>query len=237
MLLDKVRELLSMDVNELARKIDHTLLKPTASFKDIERICNEAIKYNFIACYVSPCYVEYAYKMLKGSEVKLGSVIAFPHGNTSIDCKVNEAKWLVEHNVDEVDMVINLGAVKSGNFKIIEEEVSRVAEVVHEYGAILKVIIESGLLTNEEKIEVVRVLIKAKADFVKTSTGFIGPGANIHDVYFLKRVSNGKLKVKAAGGIRHALDALMLIAVGADRIGTSTGVQIIEEFKFMKKLI
>lgn len=236
MVRTRFEELLKVDVKFLARKIDHTLLKPEATARDVERVCKEAIEYNFAACYIAPSYVRLAYDTLKGTGVKLGSVVAFPHGTLPMELKVKEAEWLVVNNVDEVDMVINLGAVKGKNFDLIEEEVANVANVVHDHGAILKVIIETGLLTDEEKIEVVKRLIKAKADYVKTSTGFLGKGATLYDIYLLKRVSKGKIKIKAAGGIRHPIDALLMIQAGADRIGTSTGVKIIEEFKKLKEM-
>lgn len=235
-------KLVSRLVNKLslkafAKKIDHTILNPQSSTSDIERVCQEAIKYNFAACYISPWYVKEASKILEGSEVKVGSVVSFPHGNSPTKIKVYEAKWLVENGAEEVDMVINLNALKSHMWNYLREEISSVAEVVHEYGCILKVIVETGILSNEEKVKITQIIADFGGDYVKTSTGFIGRGATLHDVHLLKRAASGKIKVKASGGIRHAIDAIMLIAAGADRIGTSAGVTILNEFKELKEMI
>jgi len=224
-----------LSLRDFAKRIDHTLLSPQSSVSDIERVCREAIKYNFAACYISPWYVKRAKEMLKGSEVKVGSVVSFPHGNSPIDVKVYEAKWLVENGAEEVDMVINLNALKSHMWDYLREEVSSVAEVVHERGCTLKVIVETGILSDEEKVKVAQIVAESRGDYVKTSTGFIGRGATLHDVRLLKRAVLGRIKVKASGGIRHAIDTIMLIVAGADRIGTSAGVTIFNEFKKLKE--
>jgi len=224
-------------LDEFARKIDHTLLNPQSNVNDIEKVCREALEHHFAACYISPWYVKRAKEILKGSKVKLGSVVSFPHGNSPVDIKVYEAKWLVENGAEEVDMVVNLNALKSHMWNYIAEEISRVAKVVHDYNCILKVIVETGILNNEEKIKIAQIVVKAGGDYVKTSTGFVGRGATLHDVYLLKKAVSGRIKVKASGGIRHAIDAIMLIIAGADRIGTSTGVTIFNEFKKLRKRI
>lgn len=227
-------------VNELsleafAKKIDHTLLSPQSSVNDIEKACREAIKYHFAACYISPWYVKRAREILEGSGVKVGSVISFPHGNSPIEVKVYETKWLIENGAEEVDMVINLNALKSHMWNYLKEEINSVAKVVHEHNCILKVIVETGILNYEEKVKVAQVVAESGGDYIKTSTGFIGRGATLHDVHLFKKITSGKIKIKASGGIRHAIDAIMLIAAGANRIGTSAGVTIFNEFKRLKE--
>jgi len=225
----------ALSLDDFAKRIDHTLLNPQSKVHDIERVCKEALEIGFAACYISPWYVKEARKILKDSEVKVGSVVSFPHGNSPIDVKVHEAKWLIENGAEEVDMVVNLNALKSHMWDYLANEISKVAKVVHEYDCILKVIVETGILSDDEKVKIAQIVAKSGGDYVKTSTGFIGRGATLHDVHLLKKAVSGRIKVKASGGIRHAIDAIMLIIAGADRIGTSAGVTIFNEFKRLKE--
>jgi len=237
-LLDLIRSLASKLTEEgLAKAIDHTMLRPGATYEDLERACREAAERGFAACYVSPWFVRRASELLEGSGVKVGSVVSFPHGNSPIDVKVREASLLIEMGADEVDMVANLGAIRGHAWEYLREEVSRVAEVVHDAGCVLKVIIETGLLSDEEKAKAAEVVAEAGGDYVKTCTGFVGRGVTVHDVLVLRRALRGGAKIKASGGIRHAADALLLIAAGADRIGTSAGIAIHDEFKRLSELL
>ncbi len=216
---------------ELASKIDLTLLKPNARREDIKKLCENAVKYKFYAVCVNPYHVKFVSELLKDTEVKVCTVIGFPLGANTLETKVFEARQAVENGADEIDVVANIGAIKDGNFKYVEDEIRRIATEVRKLKSdtVIKVIIETAYLTDEEKIKVCKTLIKAGADFVKTSTGFAERGATIEDVKLLKRAGEGKLKVKAAGGIRTLEFAIELLKAGADRLGASRGVEIIEE--------
>ncbi len=212
----------------LARYIDHTLLKPDAPIAEAERVINETRAHGFACAVLSPYH---ALRLApKHRDVVLCSVIGFPMGYASTETKVAEAKQLLEAGVQEIDMVMNIQAFKSGDYEHVEHDIASVLDIVKQYGAVLKVIIETGLLSDEEKVYAAKMVARIGAHFVKTCTGFLGGRATVHDVMLLKRSVEGKVKVKAAGGIRHAEDALLLIAAGAERIGTSTGTQIIREF-------
>ncbi|MCS7258337.1 MAG: deoxyribose-phosphate aldolase [candidate division WOR-3 bacterium] len=205
--------------------IDHTLLKPEASIKDIKKLCAEAKKYKFATVFVNPSYVKLAAQLLKGSGVNVGCAVGFPLGATTTDVKVFEAKEAVKNGAQEIDMVINIGRVKSKDFKYVEDEIKKVVRAVAPIG--VKVILETCLLTDEEKIKVAKLALKAGAQFVKTSTGFSSGGATVEDVKLLYKAVNGKIGVKASGGIRDYKTALKMIEAGATRIGTSAGVQIV----------
>ena len=204
--------------------IDHTLLKPTATISDIEKLCKEAIDHKFYAVCVNGCYTKQAKKRLQGSKVKLAVVIGFPLGAMSTESKVFEAQDGIAHGADEVDMVINVGWMKSGKFNLVQREISNIKKAI---GAkVLKVIIETCYLTKEEKIKACELALDAGADFVKTSTGFGTGGATLKDVKLMKDVVGSKAKIKASGGIKDRATALKYIALGVSRIGTSSGIII-----------
>ncbi|RLE71840.1 MAG: deoxyribose-phosphate aldolase [Thermoprotei archaeon] len=219
---------------DLAKRIDHTMLKPNAGLEQLERVCHEALKYGFVACVVPPWFVEKA-KSIVGDSVKVVTVIGFPHGNTTKRAKLAEARDVLEKGAREIDMVMNINAFKSELYEIVESEIAEIVDIAREYNALVKVIIETAYLTDEGKIKAALISKKAGADYVKTSTGFAGRGATIHDVILLKKAVGDSMKVKAAGGIRHLEDAVAMILAGADRIGTSSGVQIMEEYLKLRK--
>lgn len=218
---------------QLAKLIDHTLLKPTATFDDIDKLCEEAKKYGFYLVCVSPCYVSYAVQKLSGSDVKVGTTVGFPLGASSPEVKVFETRKAVEAGAFEVDMVINLGYLKSGDYYAVKEDIEGVVRAAKEAnpGTIVKVIIETCYLTENEKVTAVKLCMDAKADFVKTSTGFGPGGATVEDVRLISKLVEGKMGIKASGGIRDLKTALQMLDAGATRIGTSSGVAIMEEFK------
>lgn len=215
--------------SQLAKMVDSTLLKPPATKDDIEKLCREAEKHGFGCVCVNPIYVSLATKLLKGTEVKVCSVIGFPFGSTLPEVKVFEARRAVEDGAREVDMVINIGALKSGDHGTVKQDIEMVVDLKRLYSdLIVKVIIEAGYLTREEKVMACRLVKEAGADFVKTSTGIVG-GATIEDVQLMRKTVGSDMGVKAAGGIRTLKDALAMIEAGANRIGTSSAVAIIEE--------
>ena len=209
----------------IAKFIDHTLLKPTAQRKDIEKLCNEAKEYNFASVCVNPCWVSYASKLLKGCDVKVCTVIGFPLGANDSAVKAFEAKTAIKQGASEVDMVINIGALKAGEYDIVKQDIQAVREA--SAGKILKVIIETSYLTDEEKQKACKICTACGADFVKTSTGFSDGGATAKDVALMAKAVKGKAKVKASGGIRTREDALKMIEAGASRLGTSSGIKIV----------
>jgi len=218
-------------INRVAKTIDHTLLQPHATEDDIRRLCNEAIQYGFAAVCVNPIYVPLAYQVLKGTDIKVCTVVGFPLGSTFREVKVEEARRAVEEGASEVDMVISLPMLKSRRYDYVEEEIREIKRGIG--GNILKVIIECCYLTDDEKVAAARIIERAGADFVKTSTGFGPSGAKIEDVKLLRSVLPPHIKIKAAGGIRTGEQALNFLEAGADRLGTSSGTRIIEELKQM----
>lgn len=217
----------------LARIIDHTLLKPEATKKDIVNLCEEARKYGFASVCVNPTYVSFAAEKLDGTDIKVCTVVGFPLGANTSEVKAFEAKSAIKNGAREVDMVINIGALKSGDHAMVLRDIEEVVEVAKEEldKAIVKVILETGLLTDEEKVTACRLAVKGKADFVKTSTGFGVGGATVHDVKLMRSTVGMNLGVKASGGIRTFEKAKAMVEAGANRIGTSSGVRIIEGFK------
>ncbi len=211
---------------EITSKIEHTLLKPTASPDDVERLCDEAVRCHFLGVCVNPCYARLASEKLRGTGIKVVSVVGFPLGANTPKIKAMEARQLVEVGVNEIDMVLNIGMLKSRQWDYIYDEISRVVEA--SLPAAVKVIIETCYLTNEEKIAACVISQLAKASFVKTSTGFGSSGATVEDVHLMKWCVPG-LGVKASGGIKTFQQALQLVLAGADRIGTSSGVQLIAD--------
>lgn len=211
---------------ELNKYIDHTLLESTAEPVDIERLCKEAIEYNFYAVCVNGCYVKLANSLLKNSNVKIASVVGFPLGTMSTESKTSEAGNAVNDGADEIDMVINLGKLKAKEYTYIENEIRKIKEILGD--KILKVIIEASELKNEEKIIACELAEKAGADFVKTSTGFAGGGAKVEDVKLMKSAISDRMKIKASGGIRDQETAKNYIKLGVSRIGTSSGISIVK---------
>jgi deoxyribose-phosphate aldolase len=212
---------------DFASYIDHTLLRPDATRTQIRKLCDEARTHNFASVCINPFYVPQATKELKGSRVKVCTVVGFPLGCTPTGTKVAETKWALEHGAQEIDMVMNIAAAKNGEWDVVEKDIQMLAEVCHKSGAILKVILETCLLNEEEKIKACQVSWAAGADFVKTSTGFSTSGATIEDVLLMRKVVGENLGVKASGGVRDAATAEAMIKAGATRLGTSSGVQLV----------
>ncbi|WP_411029905.1 deoxyribose-phosphate aldolase [Spongiimicrobium sp. 3-5] len=205
--------------------IDHTLLKPVASTTDIVQLCEEAKIHNFYAVCVNGCHLPLVKKQLVGTQVKIAAVIGFPLGATSTKAKICEAKICIAHGADEIDMVINLGWLKSGKFNLVLDELKAIKTVVG--NQVLKVIIETCYLTQEEKIKACGLVTQAKADFIKTSTGFGSGGATVEDIELMRQTVGNNVRIKASGGIKDAKTALRYIDLGVDRIGTSSGVAIV----------
>jgi deoxyribose-phosphate aldolase len=215
--------------------IDHTLLKPDATLDQIRQLCREARENGFAAVCVNPFYITAVHALLDGSNVKTCSVIGFPLGASRSAGKAAEARGVIDDGAQEVDMVINIGALKDGNNDLVRNDIAGVANACHTRGAILKVILETGLLTQEEKKRACKLCVEAKADFVKTSTGFGNGGATVDDIALMSAaVKEAGLGVKASGGVRTYTDALTMIAAGATRIGTSGGVSILNEARASK---
>jgi len=212
---------------DLARMIDHTLLKPDATQKEIEKLCAEAKQYKFASVCINPSNVKLCTKLLRDTDVKVCTVIGFPLGGTSSAVKAFETDRAIKDGAREVDMVINIGMLKSGEYEYVEEDILSVVKTAHSFGVLTKVIIETGLLTDEEKVKACMLAKQAGADFVKTSTGFVKGGATVGDIALMRKVVGPELGVKASGGVRSQEDALALIASGADRIGASASVKIV----------
>ncbi len=212
----------------LAGMIDHTLLKPDATPDQIAQLCFEARKHGFASVCINPAWVRLSAQLLHGSPVKVCTVIGFPLGASTTEVKVFETRKAIEHGATEIDMVINVGALKARDLELVARDVRDVVLAAHEGGAILKVIIEAALLNDEEKTIACLLSKEAGADFVKTSTGFASGGATVHDVALMRRVVGPEMGVKAAGGVRTYDDAENMIKAGATRIGASAGVKIIQ---------
>jgi deoxyribose-phosphate aldolase len=218
----------AMTKEELAAMIDHTLLKPIAAEHDIKKLCSEAREYHFWSVCVNSTWVEFAKHQLAGTDVKVCSVAGFPLGAMASEAKQEEARIAVKNGADEIDMVINIGFLKSGKTEAVEEDIAAVKRACD--GRLLKVIIETSLLTNEEKVLACELSRKAGADFVKTSTGFSTGGAAEDDVRLLSKSIPESMGVKASGGIKTYEDAVKMIAAGASRIGTSNGITILSHY-------
>ena len=212
----------------IASYIDHTLLKPEASEADVLKVCAEAVEYKFKSVCVNPAWVKTVKNALKGSGVLTCSVVGFPLGATPSDVKAFEARGAVLDGADEVDMVINIAAARANDKGALVEDIAKVAEAVHGGEAILKVIIETSLLSDEQKVIACEAAVEAGADFVKTSTGFNGGGATAEDVALMRKAVGPDLGVKASGGVRSLADAQAMIAAGATRIGASSGIAIVK---------
>ena len=215
--------------SDVAKLIDHTLLKADATQDEIAQLCYEARKYGFAAVCVNPTHVKLCSQLLQGSQVHVCTVVGFPLGATPPEVKAYETQQAIDHGATEVDMVINIGALKSKDYALVERDVATVARACHAGGAILKVIIEAALLTDEEKVIACQLAKAAGAEYVKTSTGFGPGGATAHDVALMRQAVGPGLGVKAAGGIKSLADAREMVAAGATRIGASAGVRIMQE--------
>lgn len=220
------------DWKAVARAIDHTLLKPEATPVAIRQLCREAVEFGFGAVCVQPWQVALARAVLRGSAVKTACVVGFPQGATLTVVKRYEAAQAIVAGAQELDMVMNLGAMKAGDTDYVRNDIRAVTGKAHEHGVLVKVIIEASLLANEEKILACELAMAAEADFVKTSTGFAGGGATVEDVALMRSVVAGRIGVKAAGGIRVGRDAVAMLKAGADRLGTSASVQIMRDLGF-----
>jgi deoxyribose-phosphate aldolase len=216
-------------VGAVAGMIDHTLLKPDATRKDIEALCREAAEYQFASVCVNPAWVATCARLLQGSGVKVCSVVGFPLGATTPDTKQYETRRAIFDGAREIDMVINVGALKSGDVRLVEQDIEAVTTPCRDAGALSKVIIEAALLTDDEKVTACTLAKAAAADYVKTSTGFGPGGATVADVALMRRVVGEEMGVKAAGGVRDLEGLKAMVAAGATRVGASAGVRIVQE--------
>lgn len=226
---ERVTSALSDDPQDLkiASMIDHTLLKPDAGQEQIAQLCFEAKRYGFASVCVNPTWIELCAKLLQGTTVKVCTVIGFPLGANTPEVKAYETAQAIQLGAQEVDMVINIGALKSRDLQLVARDIRGVVKIAHEKGVLVKVIIETGLLTDEEKVIACLIAKEVGADFVKTSTGFSGGGATVNDVALMRRVVGPQVGVKASGGVRTYEDAEQMIKAGANRIGASASVKII----------
>ena len=213
----------------IASYIDHTILKPTTVLDDVSRVCNEALEYKFAAVCIPPPFVKAAKEFLKGSDVKVATVIGFPFGYSATSAKLEEVIQALDDGADELDIVVNITSLKSGLWNEIESEMARLQAPIHENGKVVKVIIESGVLTDDEIITCCRVYAKLGVDFVKTSTGYAETGASLAAVQLMRANLPSHIRIKASGGIRTYEAAKMYIEAGAERIGCSAGVAIIKQ--------
>lgn len=228
----KVKEMVT--VEQLANMIDHTNLKAFADDAAFEKLCDEAKKYNFKMVAINPAQTVRCKKKLEGSPVHVGAAIGFPLGQTTLECKIFETKDAIEKGADEIDYVINVAELKNKNYDYIKKEMEEIVKICREAGKTSKVIFENCYLTDDEKRKVAEIAKEVKPDFIKTSTGFGTSGATVEDVKLMKSVVGDEVKVKAAGGIRNLKTALAMIEAGAERLGTSAGVAIVEEYNNQK---
>lgn len=228
----KVKEMVT--VEQLANMIDHTNLKAFADDVAFEKLCDEAKKYNFKMVAINPAQTVRCKKKLEGSPVHVGAAIGFPLGQTTLECKIFETKDAIEKGADEIDYVINVAELKNKNYDYIKKEMEEIVKICREAGKTSKVIFENCYLTDDEKRKVAEIAKEVKPDFIKTSTGFGTGGATVEDVKLMKSVVGDEVKVKAAGGIRDLKTALAMIEAGAERLGTSAGVAIVEEYNNQK---
>ena len=214
---------LSLKINKY---IDHSNLKPYATYSDIEKLCQEAIEHQFYAVCVNPFYIKFAKKLLQGTDIKVCGVVGFPLGANQPKTKLVEASTAISDGAEELDIVWNIGAFKSGDYSFVESELKTI--ISYTQGVVHKVIVETAYLTEEEKKKALEIVINSGAEFIKTSTGFAPEGARLEDIKMWKELSQGRIRIKAAGGIRDYKTAVEMIKAGADRIGTSHGVEIIK---------
>jgi deoxyribose-phosphate aldolase len=215
----------------VAGMIDHTLLKPAATADQVEALCAEASAYGFASVCVNPTWVPLCARLLAGSQVAVCTVVGFPLGANLPQAKACETELVIAAGASEVDMVINIGALKSGDVQLVQDDIAGVVQAAHRLGALVKVIIETTYLSEAEKIRACQLSQAAGADFVKTSTGFGPSGATVEDIALMRRTVGPEMGIKAAGGIRSAAEAQAMIVAGATRIGASAGVRIVSELK------
>ena len=208
-----------MDIKEILKRVDHTLLKQVCTFEEIKKLCDEGIEYNVASVCIPPSYVKRAKEYVK-ENLKICTVIGFPNGYSTKETKIFECKDAIKNGADEIDMVVNLGDIKSGEFKAVEEEIKEIKEICGDH--ILKVIVETCFLTEEEKIKLCEVVTNAKADYIKTSTGFGTNGATKEDIILFSKHIGPNVKIKASGGVKNLKIAEEFIKLGADRLGTSS---------------
>lgn len=218
-----------MNAADIACLIDHTILKTETTPAQVRRLCEEALRFGFASACVNPWHVPLVTEMVRGSAVKVCTVAGFPLGATTTDAKVFEAQEAIQRGAQEIDMVMNVGALKAGDDSFVEDDIRRVADACHRGKAICKVILENCLLTDAEKMRACNIVARAGADYVKTSTGFNSGGAMVEDVALMHATVGPKMGVKASGGIRTLEDVKKMVAAGATRIGTSSGVKIMQE--------
>lgn len=224
-----------LSVQQLAKMIDHTLLKPYATDDDLKELCRQARKYNFKTVAINNCHIPLCNKELEGTDILTDAAVGFPLGAATIETKVFEAEDAIAKGAGEIDYVVNIGKVKSGNWDYVSEEMRRIVAVCHSHNIICKVIFENCYLEDEEKRRLCQIAVETGIDFVKTSTGFGTGKATLEDIKLMKECVGDKVGVKAAGGIRHVEDALRFIEAGATRLGTSVGITVIEEYMQMCK--
>ena len=215
-----------MDIKDILSKVDHTLLNPKATWEEIKNICDDGMKYCTASVCIPPSFVKRA-KEYVGENLKICTVIGFPLGANTSAVKAFETKDAIANGADEIDMVMNIGALKDKNYDLVRDDVKAVVEAAN--GTLVKVILETCLLTEDEIKKACELCVEAKADYVKTSTGFSTRGATIEDVRIMKEAVHGKAKVKAAGGVRTPEDMVKIVAAGADRIGTSAGCSLVKK--------
>ena len=215
----------------VAALVDHTLLKPEATRMDVARICEEARQYQFASVCINPCWVTLAAELLDGSPVRVCTVVGFPLGANDPRTKISEADLALTQGAKEIDMVQNIGALRSRDYHLVQKEIGDLADVARSYGGFLKVILETCLLTDDEKVTACRLAQQSGADFVKTSTGFSAGGATVADIELMRRTVGPSMGVKASGGIRTLDHLRQMVAAGANRIGASAGVSIIRELE------
>lgn len=214
---------------ELNKYIDHTLLRADATDEEIKKLCAEAKQYNFASVCVNPFFIPLSRELLQGTDVKVCTVIGFPLGQMTTKAKCDEAQDAIDKGAQEVDMVLNISALKQEKLEYVTDEIKQIATICHAHSVILKVIIETCLLNEHNKIDACQCVSNAGADFIKTSTGFSTGGATVADVALMKKYVDPKVKIKAAGGIRNKQDALDMINAGASRLGTSKGVMLVTD--------
>lgn len=220
-----------MNEKRLAKLIDHTLLRADANAEELKQLCKEAEQYGFKMVAINSSPVKLCAEQLKESDVHVGAAIGFPLGQTTIETKLFEIENAIQNGVDEIDYVINIGELKNGNINYIKDEMQRIVNLARQHDVLSKVILENCYLTDDEKIQVCKIAKEVKPDFVKTSTGFGTGGATFEDIKLMKEIVEDDVKVKVAGGIRDLKTALQMIDLGVERIGTSSGIKLVEECK------
>lgn len=220
-------------VSEVPSRLDHTILRPDASKTDVLRLCEEAKRYGFMVIFVPPCYLQHALDAVAGTKIRVGIPIGFPLGGQTTACKVAEAREAVSHGATVLDMVINVGRLKSDDYDLVRDDMAQVGEATP--GVEHKVILETCYLSQQEKVTACRLAVEAGMEYVKTSTGFGPAGATVEDIRLMKGTVAGRAKVKASGGIRDLKTVYAMLAAGADRIGTSASVQIVKEWLAERK--